>query len=416
MMATHVVSFSDSAIRRLSANEEVTQLRDPRYSLRFRYGKDRQTGSWYLYKCVKGREVWRKIGNWPQLKTKDVVNKLPDIESRLVTDPEIETVTDELTSVADLLCWYRDRSKTDRNLGRSRRSTIRWAINRHLLPRIGSLSLEDVNHAELDELLFWAMQENYSNATVRSVWNVLKQAMKRAHKLKHIVVNPIAGYQFSDFIDQSISAKTTEIHPHQIPDVLHQIESAAKPGQILSLLMLLHGTRIGETRVAKWEQISFETERWHIPAKNTKTKRAHELPLTQLAINILRSYRQWQKEQGYAGAFLFPNQPKRGPINNNVANEWIRDVSGGEWRSHSLRKAARTAWMDLGIDYMVGEMLLNHTMSKLDQAYIHTFAEKQKSQALAQYHDWFIAENDFLKTHLVRDITEIERMTDKSAA
>ncbi len=387
-MATHVVSFSDAAIRRLSSNEAVTQLRDPRYPLRFRYGKNRKTGNWYFYKCVKGREIWRKIGSWDQLGAKEVIAMLPDISVRLAVEPEADSVSEDFITLADLLTWYRDRSRTDSNLGRSRRSTIRWAINRHLLPRIGMMSLNDVNHAELDELLFWAMQESYSTATVRSVWNVLKQAMKRAHKLKHITVNPIGGYQFSDFIDQAIAAKTTEIHPYQIPAVLGQIQSVPKPGQMLSLLMLLHGTRIGETRLAKWDQISFETGRWHIPAKNTKTKRAHELPLTLMAVNILRKYRQWQKEHGYTGAFLFPNNLKRGSVSNNVANEWIRDISGGDWRSHSLRKVARTVWMDLSIDYMVGEMLLNHAMSKLDQAYIHTFAEKQKSAALEKYHAW----------------------------
>jgi hypothetical protein len=37
---------------------------------------------------------------------------------------------------------------------------------------------------------------------------------------------------------------------------------------------------------------------------------------------------------------------------------------------------------------MVGELLLNHTPSKLDQAYIQTHADTQKRQALDNYHQW----------------------------
>ncbi|PMZ50312.1 integrase, partial [Pseudomonas sp. GW247-3R2A] len=61
-------------------------------------------------------------------------------------------------------------------------------------------------------------------------------------------------------------------------------------------------------------------------------------------------------------------------------------VGKGEWSSHDLRKVARTAWADLGVDYMVGEMLLNHAMKDLDATYIHTTAEGMKRKALEAWH------------------------------
>lgn len=44
--------------------------------------------------------------------------------------------------------------------------------------------------------------------------------------------------------------------------------------------------------------------------------------------------------------------------------------------------------MDLKVDYMIGEFLLNHAMSKLDEAYIHTEAQALKREALEKYHEW----------------------------
>ena len=41
--------------------------------------------------------------------------------------------------------------------------------------------------------------------------------------------------------------------------------------------------------------------------------------------------------------------------------------------------------MDLKVDYMIGEFLLNHAMSKLDEAYIHTEAQALKREALEKY-------------------------------
>jgi len=402
-MITHVVSYSDTVIRRYAKVESVRQLRDPRYSLRFRYSLDRQSGSWHLYKCLRGREIWRKIGNWPHLKTKDVIAKLSVLEANLAADLDADQLSGGFQTTAELLTWYRDRSQTDRNLSESRRRAIRWAVNRHLIPRLGAFNLDELNHTELDESLFWPMQERYSNATVRAVWGVLKQAFKRAHRLKHIPANKVAGYQFNDFIEATIEAKPTEIQTDQLPQILERCKTATRSSQTLVVIMLLHGTRIGETRRAKWDHINLEALRWHIPEHHTKTKQKYDLPITALAASVLRAYRTWQISTGYCGAFLFPNKRKRAAINSNMANDLIREISDGQWRSHSLRKAARTIWLDIGIDYMIGELLLNHTMSKLDQAYIHTFAEAQKRQALEQYHQYLNQRSDFFLTEFATE-------------
>jgi hypothetical protein len=64
----------------------------------------------------------------------------------------------------------------------------------------------------------------------------------------------------------------------------------------------------------------------------------------------------------------------------------FRRLSDRQWTSHDLRKVARTCWMDLGIDYLVGEMLVNHALKNMDATYIHTAAETLKRQALETWH------------------------------
>ncbi|EGH14263.1 MULTISPECIES: hypothetical protein [Pseudomonas syringae group] len=71
-----------------------------------------------------------------------------------------------------------------------------------------------------------------------------------------------------------------------------------------------------------------------------------------------------------------------------MASTLFSGLARGEWSSHDLRKVARTAWADLGVDYMVGEMLLNHAMKDLDATYIHTAAEGLKRQALEAWHNY----------------------------
>lgn len=148
-------------------------------------------------------------------------------------------------------------------------------------------------------------------------------------------------------------------------------------GCMLALMMLCHGSRLGETRLARWRNINLDARRWFLPAGDTKTKAEHTLPLTDQACALLR--------QGYTGPLLFPGS-HGAPLSPSKANTLFTDLAKGEWSSHDLRKVARTAWTDLGVDYMVGELLLNHAMKDLDATYIHTTAEGLKRRALEAWH------------------------------
>ena len=406
------VKYSDAVIKRHLDDNGIRQLKDPRYPLRLRFHLDRTAASWFVVKYAKGRTIWRKLGNWPELTTKALLNKLPEIQAELARDLDSQNVSQSFHSLADLLGWYQERALSDRNLSKTRKSAIKSAISRHLLPRLAHHAIQELNHAELDEYLFWPLQSEYSLAYVRSIWAVLKQAFKRAHKLKMVANNPVAGYQFSDFIESPITPKPSAIRSDEVAALLSDLRPIKHDKLMLVLMMLMHGTRIGETRRARWEHISLSERRWFIPAEHTKTKQEHTLPLTDQAVALLRLYREQQKIKGYEGVNIFPNSTKRKPLNGNQANTLIKSVSESQWQSHDLRKVARTIWMDLGTDYMVGELLLNHAMSKLDQTYIHTFAEAQKRQALEQYHAWLAHQGLFF---FLKNTTEtIPRQPDHS--
>ena len=411
---TVAVKYSDAIIKRHLPDSGIRQLKDPRYPLRLRFHSDRTAASWFVVKYAKGRTIWRKLGNWPALTTKALLNRLPEIQAELAYDLDSQSVAESFHRVGDLLKWYQVRALSDRNLSKTRKAAIKSAIGRHLLPRLTDHLIHELNHAELDEYLFWPLQSAYSLAYVRSIWAILKQAFKRAHKLKMLANNPVAGYQFSDFITSPITPKPSAIRSDEVAALLADLKPIKHDKLMLVLMMLLHGTRIGETRRARWQHISLSQGRWFIPAEHTKTKKEHTLPLTPQAIVLLQAYRTQQQANGYDGVNLFPNATKRRPLNGNQANRTIQSVSATQWQAHDLRKVARTIWMDLGTDYMVGELLLNHAMSKLDQTYIHTFAETQKRHALGQYHDWLNVQGLFF--YLETPTETIPRQPDHSKA
>jgi len=382
---TLAVTFSDAEIRRRAEDPDTVLMRDPRHpGLYFRFTEARPRGTWSLVV----RKKWNRIGAYPELSTKTVLAALPDLRQRLANDAQASATVSAWSTLGELLAWYRDRMARDRNLSAKRKATAKSAITCHLIPRVGGLAFTDVRHGTLDAQLMWPLQATLSLEFVRLVFGLLVVACRRAHTLGLIPSNPMAGIKFSDFSKTKIKAKPARLRGVQIEQLLAQLEGAwgeEPAGAMLALLMLCHGTRVGETRMAQWSHISLAERTWHIPAEHTKTRVEHSLPLTDQICALLIQYRDRQLASGYRGQYLFPARNGKGMSEGQASAVFTR-LGRGEWTSHDLRKLARTGWADLGIDFLIGEMLINHAMGHNVQAYIHTTVEERKRVALEQWH------------------------------
>ncbi|KPB52927.1 tyrosine-type recombinase/integrase [Pseudomonas viridiflava] len=385
-MNTLHVTVTDAEIRKQAAGN-ARQLRDPRYpELRFRYStSDRAKGAWHV--VVRGK--WGKAGNYPGINAKLMQSTLPAILARRAVDPDAVSTTSSWRTVGDVLSWYTERMKRDRALSAKRKAGAESALRCHLVPRLQEVELCTFNGPMLDRLLMWPMQERYKASFVRLVYGVLAVAFSQALRLKMLPVNPMATLKFTDFIATRIRPKPARVRGDDLPALMVQLAEKyelAPTASMLALMMLCHGTRLGETRLARWKNINLTTGLWFIPEEDTKTKAEHTLPLTAQACALLKRYRDQQHANGYTGPHVFPGRPGA-PVSASKASTLFAELAKGEWSSHDLRKVARTGWADLGVDYMVGEMLLNHAMKDLDATYIHTTAEGMKRKALETWHD-----------------------------
>lgn len=390
MSQTLHIRFSEAEIRRHAEQSQIRQLRDLRYPpLLLRFAASRTRASWLIVRHAQGRSTATKLGNWPDLPAKEAIALLPKKLAELTADPSAAVRVEGWATVADLLRWYAERAAQDRSLSGKRKATVRSLIDRQLLPRVGSLRLLDVDREALDARLIWPMQAICSRAYTRQAFGLLKLAFKQAFTLKKLAVNPLADTVFTDYIQAAIRPKPCALRPQQLPALLEQLAERweTRPAEVmLALVMLCHGTRIGETRLAKWTHIDLgEDGDWFIPAADTKTGSEHRLPITRPVAALLSAYRTRQQAQGYDGAWLFPRGDGR-PWSDRQAGAVFERLGAGEWTSHDLRKIARSTWADLGVDYLIGELLLNHALDDLDAAYIHTHAQALKREALERWH------------------------------
>lgn len=385
LIKTLTVKLSDAEIQRNAKLEHVRDLRDASHpALHFRFAKNRARGSWYLL----NKRQWHRIGGYPDLNTKQVVSALPAVRLRVAADGAA-SVSGWVT-VGELLDWFADRMARSRSLSAKRRSAGKSAISCQLKPRLDDLLIRDVSAQTLDKLLMWPAQEELSLSYVQQLYRLLAVAFRQARKLDLIPVNPMAELKFVNFTTARILPKPARLRDVQLPELVAQLTERfdSAPGDaMLALMMLCHGTRIGETRQTRWADIALPEREWFLPAAHTKTKTELRVPLTDQVCSLLQRYRGLQAAQGYEGAFLFPSRRGKA-LSENQASAVFTRLGQGAWTSHDLRKVARTAWTDLGVDGHIGEMLLNHSLGKIASTYINTQAKEQRRLALVKWHNW----------------------------
>lgn len=401
--STAYVRFSDAEIRRQAQGTAKT-LRDARYpALRFRFHQDRARGSWHV--VVGG--AWGKAGNYPDLQAGAMIDVLPQLVARRTAEPDGAATAQGFATVGQVLEWQLERQLTNRALSAKRKASVKSMIRRHLLPRLVDLPVYAATKAVLDRVLFWPLQEQFSPGYVRQAYGILMGAMRQAHRLELILSNPMGSMRFTDFVRGKIPPKPAGLRPDGTAQLLGQLADhyrKAPAEALVALLMLCHGTRLGETRSARWRDFWLEEGLWTIQAQDTKTRSEHQLPLTRQVLALLRAHREYQQRRGIDSVFLFPGARGK-PISASQATVLFKAISGGEWSSHDLRKLARTSWTELGVDHLIGEMLLNHVMNGVLAAYIQTRAKERKREALQLWHDHL----DTLGFQRIHGETEMER-------
>lgn len=305
-----------------------------------------------------------------------------------------------MRTTGQVLRWWGDRLASNRAVSDSYRRTMGSLLRRHVIPALDKVPVRRLSRSVVDDALVWPMQQSHSPHTVHKALQGLQQALALAARQGRIEANPLAAVSWKDFWTGKLPPRPAGLLPVDVPRLMPVLCKAFDERPVagmLALMMLAHGTRIGETCMARWQHISLAERVWIIPAQNTKTGQELVVPLTDQVIALLDRYRQRQPRPRQGSPWVFA-MPGGQPLSASQASAMFRELSGRQWRSHDLRKLARTVWAEIGIDYLVGELLLNHSMGKLAGTYIKTTVADLRRDALERWHAW-LDERGFVEAH-----------------
>lgn len=387
-MKTKLIRLTENAIND-NIRMPYTTLRDTQTPLYFRYNRDRQCGTFFLVKRPgkNAPAIWYRLGNRKQLNANQARNAARRKLVRLSEErPVFEGDSNAPATVHALLRWYQSRREKETAVGKNTRAGTSSNINRAIayLPDVPHAS---VSKSYVDTHLYLQMMSKYKLSTFEATLKTVKAAYAQAIALELIEYNPFASMRYADFSTRRPKPRLTRLDDSGIVELIKQLKRAPFKTRMLGVWLLLHGSRIGEVCMANMERI--HAGRWEIREDETKNGRLNVIPITPYAQSLLDAYRGvLRKKSGYRGRYLFAQKKsRRKPVSANHASNMIRQATNGKISAHDIRKRARTWWLDNGVDYFVGELLLGHKMKDLDEAYIQTYAHNVCLEALNRWHD-----------------------------
>lgn len=235
----------------------------------------------------------------------------------------------------------------------------------HLLPRFGTLHLDQLRQEEIVEWLNGKVREGYAQATVNR-WQVILSCMLRLARQWNVPgaeANPLEGVRQRD----PNNRVERYLNPAETRRLQRAVEESENPMlKYIVALLLLTGARKRELLDGRWAEIDLDRKVWRIPT--SKTGKPRHCPLSEDAIAVLR-----QVPRFGDCPFIVPNPSTLRPF-RSFFRSWdtARRAAGlSDVRVHDLRHSCASALVNSGQSLYVVAKVLGHAQTRTTERYAH---------------------------------------------
>jgi integrase len=297
-------------------------------------------------------------------------------------------------SVAHLACEYMERHVKKR---RRRPQYVQRSLDADVLPRWGNRDARTIKPREVIELLDEIADR--SPVMANRVAGILSQMFRFGIHRAIVETTPV---QLLYRPGGKEKPRTRVLSEEELKSFLTNLEAACRFQRLPHVLRLLLLTmqRRGEFAAAEWREFDFQAKTWTIPGDHTKTGRGHVLPLSDWAIEELRSL------QAMAGRspYVLPNIDGTGPLDPKYITRGVarcqnrfRKRGVAKFSVHDLRRTGRTGLARLGVKFDIAERVLNHAREKIHATYdLHEYLD-EKREALDRWEKYLKSLRDSVK-------------------
>ncbi|SEQ51926.1 tyrosine-type recombinase/integrase [Basfia succiniciproducens] len=229
--------------------------------------------------------------------------------------------------------------------------------------------------------------------------NIYRYAIQRGHKFTN-PADEIANSSIATFKKRERTLTPREIHLFFTALEETQSDFALKKAVKFILLTMV---RKGELVNAKWDEVDFKNKVWTIPAERMKAKRAHNVYLSDQALDLIVAFQIYSEGSPY----LLPGRVnRRQPIANSSLNRVIANCIKfinkdkqriDDFTVHDLRRTGSTLLHEMGFNSDWIEKSLAHEQQGVRAVYNKAEYAEQRKDMLQMWankvDEWIRGEN-----------------------
>lgn len=162
---------------------------------------------------------------------------------------------------------------------------------------------------------------------------------------------------------------------------------------ILKLLLATGGQRVSEVIGMRRSELDFDRKVWELSAARTKNGRPHVVPLSDLAIDLIRSMEPLSNE-----TFVFPHRddPSQPYLATSLGRAVNRFCTGSEteggfppFTPRDIRRTVKSRMGEIGILKEIRDRLQNHALHDVSSKHYDRYDYLEpKTQAIARWTSW----------------------------
>ncbi|MBI1327853.1 MAG: tyrosine-type recombinase/integrase [Alphaproteobacteria bacterium] len=258
-------------------------------------------------------------------------------------------------------------------------------MRQHVFPAIGNLPLTEITVPDIVKVVD-RIADRGTLETAKRMGQMIGQVFRYATRRGLCLHNPAADMR-------GLVATPQEKHhpcisPVEAPALLQAIDNygGGDFSKAAMKLMALTFVRTQELIGAKWDEIDWQRQEWHIPASRMKMKRPHCVPLSKQAVMILKEIQELTGDKEFI--FFSAASKLKHMSNGSILMALRRMGYQGRMTGHGFRTLASTILNEKGYSRDAIERQLSHEDSdKIRSAYNRAEYMTERKKLMQDYAD-----------------------------